>query len=574
MEEIMSTVTRRGLLGAAATGALSLAACATPAVTQTDLVTAPSYDGEVEFGHGVASGDPLPTKVILWTRVTPKTGTGPIPVRFDVYSASSGETPIHSGIVSADPSHDYCVKVDVTGLTPATSYTYRFAALTSAGEVVSPSGRTRTTAMTGTTPVKLGVASCANWQFGYFHAYKALAQEPGLDAIVFLGDYLYEYGIDGYGGETAKALGRPHEPVTEIITLDDYRTRHAQYKTDPNLQAAHANVPWICTWDDHESCNDSYRTGGENHNPDQGEGDWSDRKQAAIQAYFEWMPMREPESGNITSAVWRAFTFGDVATVYATETRLTGRSPSVGWSEVLSDATGPDEVAAQAMAHFEAIHDPARTMMGAKQEAWLTEQLAQSVAAGKTWQVLANQVVMARVAMPNFAATLTPEQIAAQTVPQVQAMIPFSAMGLPWNLDAWDGYPAARERLYDSVQAAGARLVTLAGDTHTAWANTLADDEGKRVGVEFACASISSPGMGDYISDIPDLGERFAAANSEVDWFDPWGHGYTLVTLTPERVTGEFVKVSTITDPDFDVTRVATYQAVPEEAGVSALSRV
>ncbi len=406
-----------------------------------------------------------------------------------------------------------------------------------------------------------------------FNAYKALAAEPGLDAIVFLGDYLYEYGIDGYGAETAQALGRLHDPITEVVTLGDYRMRHAQYKSDPDLQAAHAAAPWICTWDDHESANDSYRTGAQNHNPEEGEGDWSDRKQAALQAYFEWMPMREPESGDITSAVWRSFSFGDVATIYATETRLTGRSPTIGWPDVISATADPDEIAAQAMAHMAVMNDPARTMMGAAQESWLGETMARSVQAGKTWQVLANQVVMARVAMPKLQETLTPEQISDLDHPFVRSMIGFSALGLPMNLDAWDGYPAARERLYDSVQAAGGRLVTLARDTHTAWANTLYDAEGARVGVEFGCTSITSPGTGSYLPNVPDLGEQFADANTEVEWHDPFGHGYTIVTLTPDRVSGEFVKVSTVLESDYTSERVATFAAVPEGKGVSALSK-
>ena len=566
----MSAVTRRGLLGAAATGALSLAACAKPA-TNALAPAAPAYEGEVSFDHGVASGDPLPNRMILWTRVTPKSGTGPIPVRFDVFAADNSETPLITGMASAEASHDFCVKVDVAGLSPATTYTYRFTALTSAGDVVSPEGRTRTTATSGTTPVRLGVVSCSNWQFGYFNAYKALAAEPDLDAIIHLGDYLYEYGVDGYGSETAEALGRLHEPATEIVSLDDYRKRHAQYKTDPNLQAAHAAAPWICTWDDHESANDSYRTGAENHNPDKGEGEWSDRKLRAIQAYFEWMPMREPESGNITSAVWRDFTFGDVATIFATETRLTGRSPSIGWTDAVttSDQT---EMMAQIEAHLKVINDPARTMMGAAQEAWIDKGLKESVSEGKTWQVLANQVMMARVALPDMSKAFTPEQI-AQAIPQVQQMIGFSALGLPFNLDAWDGYPAARGRLYDSVEAAGARLITLTGDIHSAWADTLVDDKGERVGVEFVTTSITSPGISAYITDVPDLGQRFADANPEVEWHDPEGHGYILMTLTPERVTGEFVKVSTVLMTDFTAERVATYEVTPVAKGVSALTR-
>ncbi len=562
----MTNVTRRGLLGAAATGTIGLAACATLPARDG----AKPYAGEAAFLHGVASGDPLPDRIILWTRVTPKTGTGPIPVRYDLVAAA-GEI-ISSGMLSADQSHDYCVKVDVTGLTPSTAYTYKFTALTAGGDVVSPGGKTRTTAASGTQPVRLGVVSCSNWQFGQFNAYAALAQESGIDAILHLGDYFYEYGIDGYGGEVAQQIGRLHDPVTECVTLTDYRLRHAQYKTDPNLQAAHASAPWICTWDDHESANDAYRTGAENHNPEEGEGEWSDRKLAAIQAYFEWQPIREPEAGNITSAVWRTFTFGDVATVHALETRLTGRSPSLDWFSAIGDPSDQDAMMQRIQARYAEIQDPTRTMMGAEQEAWLESELGKSVTAGKSWQVLANQVVMARFALPDLTKTLTPAQIAAQDNTFVQQMIGFSALGLPANPDAWDGYPAARERLYASVAKTGAHMVTLAGDTHTAWANTLYDDSGARRGVEFACTSITSPGHGSVFKDTPDLGAMFANANKEIEWHDPFGHGYMLVTLTPEEAVSEFRKVSTILAPDWTIESVATYKATREDTGVSALT--
>ncbi len=357
----MTNVTRRGLLGAAATGTLSLAACATPAAK-----TGPSgYAGEVEFLHGVASGDPLTDRVILWTRVTPKSGDGPIPVKYEVFGQDGSL--VTSGMLSADAAHDFCVKADAKGLKPATVYTYKFTAMTEGGDVTSPTGRTRTTAASGETPVKMIVISCSNWQFGQFNAYKALSEEPDLDVILHLGDYIYEYGIDGYGGEIAKKLGREHDPITECITLSDYRLRHAQYKTDPNLQAAHAAAPWICTWDDHESANDSYRTGAQNHNPENNEGSWSDRKMAAIQAYFEWIPIREPEAGNITSAVWRSFEFGDVATVHALESRLTGRSPELEWYSVVTGNPSQEEMMARVQAKLAEVNDRRENLAGAGQ---------------------------------------------------------------------------------------------------------------------------------------------------------------------------------------------------------------
>ncbi|HBT35400.1 MAG TPA: alkaline phosphatase, partial [Hyphomonas sp.] len=445
---------------------------------------------------------------------------------------------------------------------------------TEAGNVDSPEGRLKTTALHGDAPVRMGVVSCSNWQFGYFNAYEALSKEEDLDVILHLGDYLYEYGVDGYGAEVATEIGRVHDPITEMVTLADYRMRHAQYRSDPALQAAHALAPWICTWDDHESTNNSYRTGAQNHNPEEGEGDWSDRKQAAIQAYFEWIPLREPAAGEITSAVWRSFTFGDVATIHALESRLTGRSPDVSWFDALTGVTDQDVMMQRVAETLETINDPARTMLGSEQEAWLSGELKSSVERGKAWQVLANQVVMARTKLPNFQETLTPEQLAAQDNGFVQTMVGFSALGLPFNLDAWSGFPAARERLYAGAAAADAKLITLAGDTHTAWVNTLYDAEGGKRGVEFGCTSITSPGTGAYIKGIPDLGEQFADANPEVNWHDPFNRGYTIVTLSKDTARAEYRTVSNILSRDYTVETVAVYETSQENGTLSDLVSV
>jgi alkaline phosphatase D len=575
----MGKVTRRSLLGASSL--IGLAACARDPILEPEArITVspddrPAYPGTVNFVHGVASGDPLPDSVIIWTRVTPDAAypNVAVPVSYGVFEDAAQEKPVKYGQGYAMPERDYTVKVNLTGLDPDKVYYYRFIAKVASGDVGSPIGRTKTVAASGDTPVQFAVISCSNYPFGRFHVYRDISTTPDLDAVIHLGDYLYEYGIDGYGGESGQALDRNHEPPLEIITLDDYRTRHAQYKTDPDLQAAHAAAPWICTWDDHESTNNSYRSGAENHNPEAGEGNWSDRKQAAVQAYLEWMPVRDPEVGKAREALYRRFDFGDVASVICLETRLTGRSDEISWFAELGglEPTAIPVAAARTMVR---VQDDTRTMLGATQEDWLDAELKDSTAKAKTWQVLANQIVMARVRPPNFNTTLTDAQKAAQDIGYIQQLIPSSQLGLPFNLDAWDGFPAARDRLYASAKAAGARLVTLTGDTHTAWANTLRDKDAEQRGVEFGCTSVTSPGLGTYIKEVPDLGPQFEAANPEVDFHDPFGNGWSLITLSKDDVRADFKKVSDIKTETFTSSDVVSYVSTRTDDGMTPLKAV
>lgn len=575
----MTKLTRRRLLGTSS-AALGLAACqsdtAGPGLNAGQMTAPdhrPAYDGTVVFEHGVASGDPLHDRIILWTRVTPSDAAAqtPIPVRVSLFDDAAMTNPVQHHDVVATAMSDFTVKVDATGLQAGTVYYYRFAAHTTSGEVESPAGRTRTTAASGDTPIRLAVVSCSHWAFGYFHAYRHISETPDLDAVVHLGDYIYEYGIDGYGGDVGRQIGRNHEPAHEIITLADYRQRHAQYKTDPDLQAAHASAPWLCTWDDHESANDSYRTGAENHNPEAGEGDWTDRKQKALQAYLEWMPVRTPGHEGAATGIYRSFRFGDVASVMCLETRLTGRSEEISWVNELGDVA-PENLPQKAMETMGRVRRPERTMLGARQESWLAEQLDQSVREKTSWQVLANQVIMARVKAPNFNVTLSEAQKSAQQLGPIQQLIPFSQFGLPWNLDAWDGFPAARDRLYADAAEAGARLVTLTGDTHTAWANTLYDAGGDQRGVEFGTTSVTSPGFGLYMVGVDDLGDQFAAANPEIDWHDPVGNGWTLVTLGPSQVQADYFRISSIHQPGYTASPVRRFTSMRTDSGMTPLS--
>lgn len=566
-----------GLLGLG--GGAGLAAC-----TTTDLAISPARPESVSFDHGVASGDATSDAVVLWTRVTPETQTSSAIMVRVYYSVSRDaiqsldgsidpvSAVIESAPLSTSASRDYTVKVDLKNLQADTVYYYRFAVDGPDGVQLSPIGKTRTMPAAGGEKMSLAVVSCSNWPFGYFNVYKAISERDDVDAVIHLGDYIYEYGVDGYGGQVGETLGRRHDPVTEIVTLEDYRTRHRQYKSDPALQAAHAIAPWYCTWDDHESTNDSYRTGAQNHNPEENEGDWTTRKQMAVQAYFEWMPVREPVPGMAREAFYRKMDFGDLATIFLLESRLLGRSDEISWFDELTPDMSFEEIMTKVGEVRAKVDDPSRTMLGQVQEDWLDEGLKASANKGTVWQLLANQVIMASVKLPLMQQVLTDEEKAKLPGGFGEVMMAFSPLQQPWNLDAWDGFPAARKRLYESAQAANARVITVTGDTHTAWANNLHDD-GDLIGVEFGCTSVTSPGLGKSVP-IDRLGELFSDANEDVVWHDPFGNGFTMLTLTREKAVGDFYKVTSIVEKDYAVEWVAGYETLAENDGLTELKPV
>jgi alkaline phosphatase D len=531
------------------------------------------FGGPVAFEHGVASGDPLADAVILWTRITPKAeGAGQIAYAWRMNPVDRRAGGAKSGTGVTGPEQDYTVKVDVTGLDPARAYTFEF----EANGVTSPMGRTRTLPVGETRELVLAVASCSLYPNGYFNAYQAIADLPQLDAVVHLGDYIYEYGGEGsYGMTSAVAGERPHDPPHEIVTLQDYRTRHAQYKTDPSLQAAHARAPWIVTWDDHETTNNSWMDGAENHQPET-EGDWAARKANALKAYFEWMPIRNPAPGAAMTAINRSFHFGDLASLIMLETRIGGRDLQLDYATDLPIVDGQADVAA----FRQRLNDPDRRMMGAEQEAWLAGELASSVQSGRKWQVLGNAVVMARVMMPAARKTMGDEAFAqaiASLPPGIGVLVErwerLAALGLPYGLDMWDGYPVARERLYDAIAAANARVVVVSGDSHAFWANELYDDDAQLRAVEFGTTGITSPGAGDYLTGV-EVGELFAAASKEVVFSEQAAKGFILLTLTPEAVKSELMTVSTIVAKDYEIAVRKTFTVTAQASGVSPLKAI
>ena len=301
------------------TAGAGLAACTTP-----ESISGKN-NGVVKagaFAHGVASGDPFTNSVVLWTHITTEL-EGDIEVEWEMSVDEEFGTVTTSGRFSTNAARDYCVKVIADTLSPGETYFYRFRT----GEAVSAIGRTKTLPEGDTDHLRFAVVSCANWQHGYFNTYDAIAkravQKP-YDAMIHLGDYYYEYGPL----ETARLPDRIHAPAHEIVELGDYRERHAQYRSDAALQAATAAMPLIAVWDDHETTNDSWQTGAQNHQPD-AEGNWDNRKQAALRAYYEWMPIREPAVGRVRSDIYRNFRFGNLANLTCVETRLTARAEPI-----------------------------------------------------------------------------------------------------------------------------------------------------------------------------------------------------------------------------------------------------
>lgn len=551
---------RRGLLGLISAGA---AGASLPAAARTAQ--------SVAFAHGVASGDPRTDGAVIWTRVTPADPSArSVRVDWSVWRDGDASAAVAGGSIETGPERDFTVKIPVTGLQPGVEYRYAF----SSGEVRSDQGRVRTLPVGPTPEAVLAVASCQLHPGGLFNAWDAVSKLERLDAVIHLGDYIYEYGAeaDSYGMDTGARLNRTPVPAHEIVTLADYRQRHAQYKSDPDLQAAHARAAFICVWDDHEVANDTWTGGAENHTPET-EGDFLTRKAAALKAYFEWMPIREPEGGLTESAIYRSFDFGDLASLLMVETRLTARTEPLTYAKDMPmTAAGPD------LAAFEAKRNaPDRDLLGDSQRGWIRETLAASKAAGRPWQVLGNQVVMARVQGPDIsklASRLEIMALMARLKPEVRTQVQQAqqlfSLGVPFNLDSWDGYPAGRERLYAAFAEAGVEPIVLAGDSHAFWVNDLKDASGRRAAVEFGTSAISSPSPGDHVPGVP-LGAALNAANEEVVLCDQSAKGYILLTLTPEQAKAELRTVSTILQKPYRSATLKTFTVAKTATGLGPL---
>lgn len=488
--------------------------------------------GERGFNWGVASGEPSSSGVLLWSRYV---AAQPASLRWEVTDPASGRV-VAGGEVEASPEHDWCVKPRAEGLAPGRWYTYRF--IDGAGNP-SPVGRTRTLPEGAVDRFRMAVFSCSNIGFGWFNAYRHAAEADGFDLVVHTGDYYYEYGPGTYPTQDEALPARVLNPAHEAVALADYRARHAIYRRDPDLQRLTQLYPMVMVWDDHETANDSHADGAENHQPGS-EGDWNLRKQAAMRAYREWLPVSDDD--------WTSYEIGDLATIFRLETRLTARARQFSIGGVLKGRDQAEDAMA-ALAAFRAGEylDPARHLLGTAQEAWLADGLRRSRAAGKPWQVLAQQVLMGTSRAPTVVESALNAQLPDFVKRRLVAAMMASKAGIPSNLDAWDGYPAARERLFQASLEADANLVVLAGDTHNAWAFEL-DHGGARVGVEFGGHSVSSPGLEAYLGGIPAdrLARGMVEENPQLKWMDSARRGYMAVELTPAAATSEYRFLETV----------------------------
>ena len=448
------------------------------------------------FYHGVASGDPLPDRVIIWTRITPEDSLASISVTWEIAEDERFSSVYKSDSIRTSPLHDYTVKVDVDALKPDHIYYYRFSALGGTSIV----GRTKTAPVDAKDSLKFAVVSCANWEFGYFNPYEKIGNRPILDAVLHLGDYIYEFGIGIYGDTT---IGRLNIPAHEIVSLQDYRTRYSLYRLDKGLRRAHQQQPFIAIWDDHEIANNSTVSGAANHQPE--EGDYEKRKAAARQTYYEWMPIRE------SAEMYRSFSFGGLADVIMLDERLAGRDPEI------TDQNNPD------------LNKENRSMLGMTQLQWFENNLNSSKA---VWKVIGNQVIFSDL--------------------YVRALYP----KMTRNLDSWDGFPFEKKKIVDFItQNKIQNILITSGDTHASWAIEAAVNVKKTYlpfAIELGTTSVSS-GNGDERKSVDSVKIAELALmkqNPHVKYLNDRDHGYLLLTLYPTQSKAEWYYVETLRKPE------------------------
>jgi alkaline phosphatase D len=549
-------LSRRTLIAGALTGGAALALASWP---EAVAAGAP-------FVHGVASGDPLPDAVVLWTRVTPSaeaapgSGVGPdVTVSWEVALDAGFGTVVRQGTALASAARDHTVHVDVTGLQPATPYWYRFRALDATSRV----GRTRTAPPAASTaPVRFGVVSCANYDWGWFVPYRFLAARTDLHAILHLGDYVYEYAP---GGVVAGYPKNPRnaEPLHECLTLEDYRVRHGCYKLEQSLQDLHAAHPMIAVWDDHEIANDTWQGGAENHDPAT-EGDWATRASAGRRAFLEWLPIRHTDPDDWLR-INRRLAFGRQVDLWMLDERRFRTRP-------------PKSLLLGYGALGAASADPDASMIGAEQEHWLVSGLAASTA---RWKVLGNQVPF----FPQVIGAQVPGQITELLGPKLAAA--FEAPLLQLYVEDWNGFLAQRQRIVDGLAGID-DVVILTGDVHQSYASEIPARpdryllDRRSVAVEYVTPGVASPSLQTMVNQVaPGVGNLLdAVLNANAALANPWikyaegfRTGCMIVDFASDRVQTDWFLVDKGTDPNSGIRWVASKQTKSGSARVTAAIR-
>ena len=474
------------------------------------------------FHHGVASGDPLEDRVILWTRVTPQK-PGPVETILEISESENFNKVVFSKKLQTSSLSDYTIKYDFVAKRYCNSdkwFFYRFRI----GNTISDIGKSKTFS-TNTSVVKIGIFSCSNYPAGYFNAYEAAAKKNDLDLWLHLGDYLYEYPMGGYATDDAEKLGRVPKPLHEMISLSDYRQRHAQYKLDQSSKALHKNAPLIAVWDDHEFSNDAWKRGAENHSGDGSEGDFYARRSAAIKAYYEWMPIREQQNKR---RIFREFKIGKLIHLLMLDTRQYARDKQIQPKEYLTES-GFNQAK-----FYDELNSKNRELIGSEQLAWIEDSVFKTDA---VWTIFGQQVLMAKLKFPDLSKMIASEEIPSFLKPYLK----FLGLGIPSNLDAWDGYPAERNKLYKLMNNANKKFISLAGDTHNSWVSELEDLSGKKVGVELGAPSVTSPGITDILNiDRRKFINSIVKINKELKWMDPSNRGYLSLDCRKNKIIASF----------------------------------
>ena len=481
-----------------------------------------SQDKKISFKYGVASGDPTNSNVILWTKLS-GVESKKKKVRWEVSDQKSFSKIIAKGHVTAKLDDDFTVKVDakIPDQFNGQRIFYRF----TANKTYSEIGTTLTLPSYNPKGFNIAFCSCSNYPAGYFNSYNEIAENADIHLVLHLGDYLYEYAADGYASSQAREMNRLVEPKHEIITLNDYRQRHATYRKDNDLKKLHANKPMIAVWDDHEFTNDTWKNGAENHQKN--EGNFQDRKQNAIKAYYEWMPIREKGK---KEKIWRSFKIGNLINLMMLDTRSAARDKQLDIENYFEGKNFNEK------SYKKDLQKP-RKLLGNEQFKWIKNNNSNKF----KWSIFGQQILIGPKYLPSILSQINIDEFS----PYLQRFSALAGKEIPYNTDQWDGYPNERDKFYKIISNSQSNLI-LAGDSHCSWISNLYN-KNNFVGVEIGAPSISSPNFVDTFGSLVNSIEKsFVESNKDLVWMDGKNKGYTELSIQSESIEVKFHFVSSV----------------------------